>query len=222
MWIAAGLMAMTAFGTYMLKPTDQIRTKASDFDLESTVPKVFGEWKHDALLMGAPVVNPETKAILDKLYSQIVTRTYVNSAGQKVMLSIAYGSDQRGALQAHKPEICYPAQGFLLKEISSEVLETPIGNLEVTRLITSKANRFEPVTYWFTFGDERPKTAFERRKIELKSVLTGQIPDGLLFRVSTLDRDSKVGFATQDRFVDQLLSALPPASRRRLAGNTVL
>ena len=30
------------------------------------------------------------------------------------MLSIAYGKNQSDALQLHKPEICYPAQGFTL------------------------------------------------------------------------------------------------------------
>ena len=25
---------------------------------------------------------------------------------------MAYGDDQRGGLQAHRPEVCYPAQGF--------------------------------------------------------------------------------------------------------------
>lgn len=48
------------------------------------------------------VVNPQTQELLDKLYSQILTRTYVNAKGYRIMLSLAYGSDQRGALQAHK------------------------------------------------------------------------------------------------------------------------
>jgi EpsI family protein len=39
---------------------------------------------------------------------------YVNASGYRIMLSLAYGSDQRGALQAHKPEVRYPAQGFTL------------------------------------------------------------------------------------------------------------
>ena len=75
------------------------------------VPESFGDW---IALTGQPaqVVNPQTKALLDSLYSQILTRTYVHKDGYRIMLSMAYGDDQRGGLQAHRPEVCYPAQGF--------------------------------------------------------------------------------------------------------------
>jgi len=52
---------------------------------------------------------------LDKLYSQILNRVYVNATGYRIMLLLAYGSDQHGSLQADKPEVCYPAQGFALQ-----------------------------------------------------------------------------------------------------------
>jgi EpsI family protein len=214
--VASCLMVGTLLLAFTLRPNDSARTKASTIDLELLVPKQFGQWKHDS--QSSSVVNPQAKALLDKIYSQILTRTYVNERGERVMLSIAYGSDQRGALQAHKPEACYPAQGFLVTNLASANLITPLGDLPVNRMMASKGNRFEPVTYWFTVGDQRVQTAMERRVIELKSVVTGQIPDGLLFRVSSLDRDPKLGYALQDRFVNQLISALPPSGRTRLAG----
>jgi EpsI family protein len=215
--IATSCMIAVALLSYFYKPREESRVKASGFRLDLSVPAEFGDWRHE-VSAGVTVVNPETKALLDKIYSQILTRTYVNKSGQRVMLSVAYGSDQRGALQAHKPEICYPAQGFVVKSLFPGVVETPIGNIDVTRMIAVKANRFEPVTYWFTVGDQRVKNSMERRLIELKSVMTGQIPDGLLFRVSAIERDPKVAFATQDLFVNQLLSALEPTARARLAG----
>jgi EpsI family protein len=215
--LALIFMGMTAFLSIALKPSEAGRVKADGFDLETTVPKEFGDWKHDSRAM-ILVVNPETKALLDKIYSQIIARTYVNSAGHRVMLSIAYGSDQRGALQAHKPEVCYPAQGFLVGSVDGDVIETPLGRIDVTRMTAVKVNRSEPVTYWFTVGDQRIKTVFERRILELKSIFTGQIPDGLLFRVSSIGRDSKLSFEIQDRFINELLSAIPPAARARLAG----
>jgi EpsI family protein len=215
--VATTCMISVALLAYFYKPKEEDRVKASSFLLDVSVPAEFGDWRHEAAA-SISVVNPETKALLDKIYSQILTRTYVNKSGQRVMLSVAYGSDQRGALQAHKPEICYPAQGFAVTSLTSGTIVTPMGNVDATRMVAVKGNRFEPVTYWFTVGDQRVKNAMERRIVELKSIMTGQIPDGLLFRVSSIDRDAKMGFATQDLFVNQLFSALEPAARSRLAG----
>ena len=58
------------------------------------------------------------------------------------------------------------------------------------RLTTALGPRNEPVTYWLTVGDQVIKNAFEKRIAEIRLGLTGQIPDGLLFRVSSIDADT--------------------------------
>src|SRR5262249_13935251 len=150
-------------------------------------------------------------------------RTYVNSQGYMIMLSLAHGRDQRGELEAHMPEICYPANGFTLRRTESGRLQTPFGDIPVHRLLTSKGPRDEPVTYWFTFGREPiavdlPAQRLRRRLIELRYVLTGRVPDGILFRVSSIDRDPAQANQLQDQFVIDLLRALPPSDRQRLSG----
>ena len=61
------------------------------------------------------MVNPEAEAALAKIYTQTLARTYVNAAGERILLSVAYGDDQRGeATQAHRPEMCYTAQGLAI------------------------------------------------------------------------------------------------------------
>jgi EpsI family protein len=57
-----------------------------------------------------------TQKLRDELYSQFLNRVYVNATGYRIMLLLAYGSDQHGSLQADKPEVCYPAQGFALQK----------------------------------------------------------------------------------------------------------
>ena len=69
--------------------------------LDSAVPQTFGDWT--VTPQPAQVVNPQTKELLDSIYSQILTRTYVHKDGYRIMLSMAYGDDQRGGLQAHRP-----------------------------------------------------------------------------------------------------------------------
>ena len=134
------------------------------------------------------------------------------------MLSIAYGSDQRGGLQAHKPEVCYPAQGFLLRKNVAGTLATAAGEIPVRRLYTTLGNRHEPVTYWFTIGDRAVEGKLQKRLVELSFGLTGRIPDGMLFRVSSIDPDEARAYRMQDDFVRQLLDSVPPPARKRLAG----
>jgi EpsI family protein len=215
--ILAALMGLAAVGGIAARPGTKAADRGQSLSLDSAVPKQFGEWT-ELQEQSAQVVNPQTKELLDKIYSQLLSRTYVNKQGYRVMLSMAYGDDQRGALQAHKPEVCYPAQGFQLHSNQLGQLATPHGNVEVRRLSTSLGQRAEPVTYWFTVGDQVIQNTMQKRLAEIKLGLTGQIPDGLLFRVSSIDADTKRGFEMQQRFAADLLASVPPATRKRLSG----
>jgi len=216
-WLLAALMCTAAVGGFAARPGAKAADRGQAITLETAVPKSFGEWT-ELPEQVTQVVNPQTKELLDKLYSQLLTRTYVNKQGYRVMLSLAYGDDQRGALQAHKPEVCYPAQGFTLHKNELGQLSTPYGNIEVRRLSTTLGQRSEPVTYWFTVGDKAIQSALEKRLVEIRLGLTGQIPDGLLFRVSSIDNDTRRGFEMQQRFAADLLANVPPPTRKRLSG----
>ncbi len=214
--LMAALMFSASVGAIVLRPEQRV-ADLSAISLDTMIPKQFGNWREEPQA-GLQVVNPQTQALLDKLYSQILTRMYVNDQGYRVMLSLAYGSDQRGALQAHKPEVCYPAQGFTLHTTKAEPLTTPFGDIPAQRLYTTLGPRQEPVTYWFTVGDEAVQGKLQKRLVDLRYGLTGQIPDGLLFRISSIDGDQKRAYQMQDQFVNQLLQATPPADRKRLSG----
>jgi len=134
------------------------------------------------------------------------------------MLSLAYGDDQRADLTAHKPEVCYPAQGFQLHSNAEDELATPFGQIAVRRLNTSLGARKEPVTYWFTVGDRAIRSKLDQRIVEVRLGLTGQIPDGLLFRVSSIDPEPSRAYVEQDKFVAELLKAVSSRDRIRLAG----
>jgi EpsI family protein len=81
------------------------------FDLEAAVPAAFAGWRVDPdELPLAP--TPETEANLARLYRQVVGRTYVNAAGETMMLTVAHGGDQSDALKAHRQEVCLPGAGL--------------------------------------------------------------------------------------------------------------
>jgi EpsI family protein len=216
-FVVCALMVVTVVLANVMKPSELVMVDKSDFSLERVIPKKFGEWEHDANI-GIQMVNPQTQAVLDKIYSQTLTRTYSNGKGQRIMLSLAYGSDQRGSLQAHKPEICYPAQGFSVGTTGTSKLSTPLGDLGVNRMMAVRGQRNEPVTYWFTAGNQQVQSAFERRLVELKSLMTGKIPDGLLFRVSSIDKTPNSAYEVHDQFIKQLGSAVNPADLSRVFG----
>lgn len=217
--LMSSLMCTAAAGAYALRPGSD-RTSAAvvpSIDLETLIPKRFGAWREEVQQV-AQVVNPQTQELLDKLYNQILTRTYVNGSGERIMLSLAYGGDQRGSLEAHKPEVCYPAQGFQLLTQSDGTIDTDYGNIPVRRLNTSLGRRVEPLTYWFTVGESAVHSRWEKRLVEIRLTLTGQIPDGLLFRVSSIDPDAAHAWQVQERFVKALLDAVQAKDRARLAG----
>jgi EpsI family protein len=215
--LIAGLMFAAGIGAMVARPSLKATEIGQVVALESVVPRQFGSWREDPQRY-VQVVNPQTQQLLDKLYSDVLNRVYVNDEGNRIMLSVVYGSDQRGALQAHKPEVCYPAQGFIVHSNQAATLATPFGHIPVRRLKTAMRERHEPVTYWFTVGERAVQGKLQKRLVELSLGLTGRIPDGMLFRVSSIDPDEAAAFRLQDNFIKQLLQAIPPTDRKRLSG----
>jgi EpsI family protein len=97
-------------------------------------------------------------------------------------------------------------------------LSTAHGNIGVRRLITSLGPRNEPVTYWLTVGDQIVRNRWEKRLAEIRLGVTGQIPDGMLFRISSIDTDEGRAFDMQRSFTVDLMSAVSPRARRQLGG----
>lgn len=186
--------------------------------LELAVPNAFAGWRL-VDTRGIVELPAEIRTSLDSLYQQRISRTYVNADGQRVMLSIAYGEDQSGDLsQAHRPEICYVAQGFSLHDESDKLLILPQGGIPVRQLIARLRERHEPITYWMVIGDSLVSPGWQRKLAQFKFALQRRVPDGLLFRVSTLGRDQEQAFATQQEFVSALLSVVDPVTRAHLIG----
>jgi len=215
--VIAALMFAAAAGAIVARPTAKVSDGRPPISLESMVPRQFGDWQ-EAPRTQVQVVNPQTQELLDKLYSEVLTRVYVNASGYRIMLSLAYGSDQRGSMQAHMPEVCYPAQGFVLKGNERGVLATAFGDIPARRLFATMGARQEPITYWFTVGDKAVLGRTRKRLVEITFGLTGRIPDGMLFRVSSIDPDQPQAFRMQEQFVNQLLQSISPVARKRLAG----
>ena len=214
-----GLCMFAAAGMAMaLKPTVKIADSGPKINLEVLIPKAFGDWKVDETIVPL-LADPELQARLNKIYNQILTRTYVNPQGERIMLSIAYGGDQSDAMSVHKPEICYPAQGFQILKNASDTFSTGDGSIPVKRLVATQGQRIEPITYWTTVGDTVAVSGWAWKLNQMKYGLTGKIPDGLLFRISSIQADDAKAYQTQDGFARDLLKAMSPSGRQRIIGN---
>ena len=212
------LMISTAVFSQAMKPHIYVADSRPKVQLSKIIPAQFGDWTEE-LQHTANIISPERVRLIERIYSQTLSRTYVNSAGERVMLSIAYGVDQRKGNELHYPEVCYPAQGFELTALNPGTLTTSHGIIPVHRMKTNLAGqRFEPVTYWTTVGDLVTLGGVDKRLKELAFGLKREIPDGLVFRVSTIDQDSAHSYAVQDSFVGDLISVLKPAEQRWLMG----
>jgi EpsI family protein len=216
--IAGIAMFLSAILAWAMTPTKKVADERPPLELETIFPSGFGSWRIDPNVVPL-TVSPDVQAQLDKLYSRTLARTYVNEQGERVMLSVAYGGDQSDALQVHRPEVCYTAQGFqVLKEVVGE-LATQYGALPVKRLLAVSGRRQEPITYWVTVGDQATYGGMKQKLIKLKYGLTGKVPDGMLVRVSTISSDPEKGYEVQGAFLKDMLGAMDPKDRLRIAGS---
>ena len=175
--VMCALMLCASLASYALTPSKFLADNIEAINLEAAVPKVVGDWTLDPTVI--PVsVTPGQKEVLDQIYSQIVSRTYVNKSGRRIMLSIAYGSSQTRQMRAHRQEVCYAAQGFQINDLKHETISVAGTNIAATRMVAVHKSRSEPVTYWFTMGDSVVRSYLDRQLTQLRYALSGVIPDG--------------------------------------------
>ena len=201
------LMVLSAALAILITPTIAVPDSENQINLETLIPRDFNGWKIDASATNF-VVNPQVAGEINKIYTQTLSRTYVNKQGERVMLSIAYGNDQRTDLQVHRPEVCYRSSGFRVSTITKTFADTDIGRIPVMHLVANLGNRNEPITYWIRMGDTVTRGWFEQKAATLSYELTGKVPDGLLFRVSNISSDEQESYRIQNAFVTSLLQAV--------------
>ena len=186
--------------------------------LEALFPAEIGAWRLDPVSVG--FVRPAfEQAKRFQMYDQVLERVYVNPAGERIMMSVAYGRQQSVGLQVHRPEVCYKAGGFSIGALQPGQIELSGHVLPVTRLVASMPDRQEPITYWRLFGDDVVVSEARLRLTQIVSGLRGRgIDDGLLVRVSSLNADPQAGWRLQTAFVQALDRAQDAQQRLRTTG----
>lgn len=182
---------------------------------EAWIPNVVGPWKYQA---SGGVLLPPPDELSDRLYDNLVTRVYTSPGGPPVMFLIAYNNVQDGVLQAHRPEVCYPAGGYKL--IDTKRFPLPLTSaVPATAFTAVSPDRTEHVVYWTRAGSAFPTTWLEQRIAIARANLRGEIPDGVLVRASLVGSDDQASAVeTLSEFLTTFERVSPQQLKRILLG----
>lgn len=212
-FLVGGAMALTSAAAWGVQPR-RAEHRLAHRTLGSLVPKRIGPWA--VTTPGGVIVATEETQNTDG-YDQLLTRVYDAPGLPTVMLLIAYGSTQGGSLQLHRPETCYPGQGFALGAFEDADLSLPPGKPVRTRGFTAKRDeRNERVLYWTRIAGDFPRSTAEEYLTIFRSVLGGTVPDGILVRLSSIGPDDRASEAALTRFAHAMIAAAPPEGRQVL------
>jgi EpsI family protein len=206
-------------GSYALIPRRHVSLLAPDVRLQSMIPQVIGEWtSRDVSDLIAPKIEG---SLVSKLYDETVGRVYTNSrSGIEIMALLAHGDTQSDDLQLHRPEICYPAFGFLIA--ASTVMFVNLSasvTLPSRQLVAEAPDRRETIIYWSRLGEFLPLNRSEQQMDRLRTALHGDIADGLLARFSILGADVDAAVSTLRDFIPRLVRSVAIANRPVLIGS---
>ncbi len=147
------------------------------------IPAKVGSWMSRK---SAEIILPALDDTSDKLYQNLETRIYEGEGLPPIMFLCAYSSVQQNDVQVHRPEICYPAGGFPIVKNIARTIKVNDKQVNARFLIADRGGAKEMILYWIRVGESFP-VDWRSQRIEMaKANLTGAIPDGVIFRVSTI------------------------------------
>ena len=217
--LVGGMLLGASAGAWAWTPRERM-SLLGNRDMEKLIPGAFGQWRE--LPTSALVVPDEEDSLAARLYTEQVGRIYANADNDVVMLLIAYGGTQSDALQLHRPEVCYPAFGFEVR--NGRDVPIPLARdvqIPGRSLVAVSNMRTEQILYWTRVGEHLPSTGAEQRWARLRSEMSGTIPDGILVRISSVGTDAQRGLDLNRSLATDLMKAVGPDARRLLLGTQV-
>jgi EpsI family protein len=183
--------------------------------LEDVLPEKVGRW---TFVSNSGLVVPPEDQLARALYSQLLTRTYMDEAGNGIMLLVAQSGSQSGILQIHRPEFCYTAGGYTLTPSVPHPVQLPGRELPALSISATREARTEQIVYWTRIGNHLPTSWTQQRLAVAMDNLKGYIPDAVMVRVSTYGNDKALAYADVDEFIRALMAKVTPEVRRVLIG----
>lgn len=179
---------------YSRQPS-KVAVALPDKNFRSLIPRQVGNWqsrKSDELVV------PQEDEYTAKLYENLETFVYEGANIPTMMLLLAYNSVQQNDVQAHRPEVCYPAGGYPIIFSQEMAIQYKDKVISGRYLIADRGtSSFEHIIYWIRVGEAFP-ASWARQRLDMALInASGIIPDGSLFRVSSI-------LETKEKNTDQI------------------
>jgi len=217
--LAAGMGATAVLATW-LRPAPRGAQDLSRVQLDGLVPDRLGSWQLDRDAASF-VRAADRRGRQTGIYDQVLERTFMQSGGQRVMLSVAYLGAQSSDMQLHRPEVCYRASGFRVGGLDAAQLAVGGRTLPVIRLVAEMPGRPEPITYWTVVDGMAGNTTAAPWWSRLQHAMQRRDAEGVLVRISSIDPDPQRAFGVHAGFAAELMQALTPAGREFFTGSPI-
>lgn len=183
---------LTAF-RQPLESVSPISTKA----FAASIPAKVGGWRAEK---SSEVVLPAPDEASDDLYQNLETRVYTGDGLPDIMFLCAYSNVQKNDVQVHRPEVCYPASGYPIIKTTAKQVMLRQSKINARFLVADRGGPKEMILYWTRVGAEFPDNWQNQRIAMAKANLSGNVPDGALFRVSCILDSEEMAFANLQEF----------------------
>ena len=174
------------------------------------------------------VIDPRWSPATQAAYDTVVMRQLVRSDGAEVTLLITWSRD--GRLRAgHDQEACYRVAGFTVSGMRTGLLPASTARLGVTSFTGVRGNFAEDVVYWRVTGgtldavasdksELRGKDILVQRLHRLRHMLSGNVPDNVMVRVSTRRPAHMPPRLTNETFIQEFLQGLSSSELQTIIG----
>lgn len=201
------LMAFVAIGTGLVARPDAQQNVAPNLD--ALLPDNFADWTQVRL---TSAVLPAEAALGPG--EAVAYRAYRDNTGRMVTLVAAYGPPLGDSVRLHRPESCYVAQGFAIRDRYVSTLQLGEDVAAVIRLDTENSMRKEAVSYWLRDGGAYITGAPGHQLLSFKRGLLSP-SESVLVRISSSGAGPS-SFEFHDRFMSAFVNALSPEARALL------
>lgn len=175
-------------------------------------PAAFGGWTklHD------DPVDPDVAAILHA--DRLLSRTYVNAAGEPVDFLVAWFQSQRAGLsQPHSPKVCLPASGWMPVSTGEVSLDTAAGRIDANRYLVASRGARALVLYWYQTSRRTTAGEWASKFWLVADAFRSHRTDTALVRVVVEDRAAGVeGASIATRTAADFARAAYPVLREQL------
>ena len=142
----------------------------------ASFPRSIGNWQ---VTTDCPV-DPEIQAKLST--ARIIDRIYTDDTGRSVELLLLTATDYK---DFHDPNLCFPSQGFDLKERTSFGLD----GQEVNAMVAAKGSERYRVIYWLNgrYMTSMPHSNGLKKILAIRKLITKEDGASLFVRLMTAD-----------------------------------